>query len=209
MLKKLAVIFLVLIAGAFVLVLKTPPAEDVVETIPAASTDWGLSFSDEGQPPVGNATADYLKEFDAYYLAPDKRIYLTFDAGYENGYTEKILDVLKAEEVPGPFFLVGNYIKENPDLVKRMEAEGVFSPVKSLQVNYLKPCTFGDEVDVTVGVKDFNGVVITISYDMRVNGEPVFSGTSEHVFLDRTGKFVRMKKVMPEFCAAIEQQINT
>lgn len=91
---------------------------------------------------------------------------------------------------------------------KRMEAEGVLSPVKSIQVNYLKPCTFGDEVDVTVGVKDFNGVVITITYDMRVNGEPVFSGTSEHVFLDRDGKFVRMRRVMPEFCAAVEQRIG-
>ena len=90
---------------------------------------------------------------------------------------------------------------------RRMEAEGVLSPVKSLQVNYLKPCTFGDEVDITVGVKDFNGVVITITYDMRVNEEPVFAGTSEHVFLDREGKFVRMRRVMPAFCEAIEQRI--
>lgn len=90
----------------------------------------------------------------------------------------------------------------------RMEAEGVVSPVRSLQVNYLKPCTFGDEVDITVGVKDFNGVVLTITYDMRVNGEPVFSGTSEHVFLDRSGKFVRLKRVMPEFCAAVEARIE-
>ena len=91
---------------------------------------------------------------------------------------------------------------------KRMEAEGVLSPVKSMQVNYLKPCTFGDEVEITVGVKDFNGVVITMAYDMRVNDAPVFSGTSEHVFLDREGKFVRMKRVMPEFCAAVEEQIG-
>ena len=90
---------------------------------------------------------------------------------------------------------------------KRMEAEGVLSPVKSMQVNYLKPCTFGDEVEIKVCVKDFNGVVITMAYDMRVNGEPVFSGTSEHVFLNREGKFVRMKRVMPEFCAALEAQI--
>lgn len=90
---------------------------------------------------------------------------------------------------------------------KRMEAEGVLSPVKSLQVNYLKPCTFGDEVEVTVGVKDFNGVVITMAYEMRVKGEPVFTGTSEHVFLDREGKFVRMRKVMPAFCEAVEQRI--
>ena len=90
---------------------------------------------------------------------------------------------------------------------QRMEAEGVLSPVKSIQVNYLKPCTFGDEVDITVGVKEFNGVVITMMYDMRVIGEPVFSGTSEHVFLDRAGKFVRMKRVMPEFCKAVEERI--
>ena len=91
---------------------------------------------------------------------------------------------------------------------KRMEAEGVLSPVKSIQVNYLKPCTFGDEVDVTVGVKEFNGVVITMMYNMRVNDEPVFSGTSEHVFLDRKGKFVRMRRVMPEFCRAVEERIE-
>lgn len=90
---------------------------------------------------------------------------------------------------------------------KRMEAEGVLSPVKSLQVNYLKPCTFGDEVEITTGVKDFNGVIITMAYDMRVNGEIVFTGTSEHVFLDREGKFVRMKRVMPAFCEAVEKQI--
>ena len=90
---------------------------------------------------------------------------------------------------------------------QQMEAEGVLSPVKSLQVNYLKPCTFGDEVDITARVKDFNGVVITISYDMRLDGETIFTGTSEHVFLDRAGKFVRMKRVMPAFCETVEKQI--
>ena len=88
---------------------------------------------------------------------------------------------------------------------RRMESEGVFSPVKSLQVNYLKPCTFGDEVEITVGVKDFNGVIITIQHAMHVHGEQVFTGTSEHVFLNREGHFVRMKRAMPEFCAEIEQ----
>ena len=88
---------------------------------------------------------------------------------------------------------------------KRMEDEGILSPVKSLQVNYLKPCTFGDEVEITVGVKDFNGVVITITYDMHMNNELIFTGMSEHVFLDHSGKFVRMKRVMPEFCEAVER----
>ena len=56
-------------------------------------------------------------------------------------------------------------------------------------------------------MQDFNGVVITMAYDMRVNGEAVFNGTSEHVFLDREGRFVRMRRVMPDFCAAVEERI--
>lgn len=94
----------------------------------AASADgnWGLSFQQKGQPPVGNATADFLKQFDAYYAGdPSKKvIYLTFDAGYENGYTASILDTLKKHNVKAAFFVVGNYIKTSPDLVKRMVAEG-------------------------------------------------------------------------------------
>ncbi len=95
----------------------------------AADGNWGLSFQTEGQPPVANATAEYLRQFNGWYTGTeqdekDRCIYLTFDAGYENGCTEKILDVLKEEQVPAAFFLVGNYIEENPNLVKRMEAEG-------------------------------------------------------------------------------------
>ena len=95
----------------------------------AADGNWGLSFQEEGKTPVGNATREYLKQYDAWFCGTeqdvkDRCIYLTFDAGYENGYMRGILDVLKEEKVPAAFFLVGNYIEENPDLVKRMKAEG-------------------------------------------------------------------------------------
>ncbi len=92
----------------------------------AGGENWGLGFSTSGQPPTGTATADELKKFDAYYLGDTSKkvIYLTFDAGYENGYTAKILDALKKHNVKATFFLVGNYIKTSPDLVKRMNAEG-------------------------------------------------------------------------------------
>lgn len=88
--------------------------------------NWGLGFHTEGQPPNGNATADELKQYDAYYIGDTtkKVIYLTFDAGYENGYTSMILDALKKHEVPATFFLVGNYLSTAPDLVKRMVDEG-------------------------------------------------------------------------------------
>lgn len=94
----------------------------------AASADgnWGLSFQQEGQPPIGNATSDYLKQFQAHYAADtqEKIIYLTFDAGYENGNTPAILDALKKHNAPAAFFLVGNYLTTSPDLVRRMVAEG-------------------------------------------------------------------------------------
>lgn len=87
---------------------------------------WGLSFRTEGAPPVGNAGSAQLKQYDAVFLGDpgEKVIYLTFDAGYENGSTEKILDTLKKHQVPAAFFLVGNYIEQNADLVRRMTCEG-------------------------------------------------------------------------------------
>ena len=87
---------------------------------------WGLSFPSEGRPPVGPASNAQLARYDAAYLGDTGRkvLYLTFDAGYENGCTAKILDVLKRQEVPAAFFLVGNYIEKNADLVRRMVAEG-------------------------------------------------------------------------------------
>ena len=87
---------------------------------------WGLSFQQEGAPPVGNAGRDQLKVYDAAYLGDptQKVLYLTFDAGYENGCTEKILDILKDHQVPAAFFLVGNYMEKNADLVRRMVREG-------------------------------------------------------------------------------------
>ena len=76
--------------------------------------------------PEGPASAAQLSNFDAVYLGntAEKVIYLTFDAGYENGCTAKILDALKKHNVPAAFFLVGNYLETNPDLVRRMVSEG-------------------------------------------------------------------------------------
>lgn len=87
---------------------------------------WGLSFSQPGESPRGSATVQELAAYDGVYLGDpsEKVIYLTFDAGYENGATAKILDTLKAHKAPAAFFLVGNYIRRNGDLVRRMVAEG-------------------------------------------------------------------------------------
>ena len=87
---------------------------------------WGLSFRTEGKAPVGNASADALRRYDAVYLGDEteKKIYLTFDAGYENGCTAPILDALAKHNARAAFFVVGNYLEQNPELVRRMVREG-------------------------------------------------------------------------------------
>lgn len=98
----------------------------VYPAISVANTDWGLHFSKEGEVPGGNATGAFLKQYDAYYVGDtgEKTIYLTFDAGFENGCTEPILDALAKHNAKATFFLVGNYLETAPDLVKRMVEEG-------------------------------------------------------------------------------------
>lgn len=88
--------------------------------------NWGLSFQEDGQPPVANATFEELAVYDAYYAedTDENVLYLTFDAGFENGNTPAILTALKKHNVPATFFVVGTYLDENPDLIKQMVSEG-------------------------------------------------------------------------------------
>lgn len=92
----------------------------------SAEGNWGLSFQQEGEPPVANASAEELAVYNAYYakITDEKVLYLTFDAGYENGHMPAILDALKKHQAPATFFVVGNYLKDNPDLISRMVSEG-------------------------------------------------------------------------------------
>ena len=95
-------------------------------SVSAEITNWGLSFQQEGEPPIGNADSAALAQYNALYRAEtqEKILYLTFDAGYENGHTPAILDALKKHGAPAAFFLVGNYLETQPDLVRRMVEEG-------------------------------------------------------------------------------------
>lgn len=81
------------------------------------------------KPPSPPPDIELIRENDGFYINDtleegEKKIYLTFDAGYENGNLEKILDVLKAENVPAAFFILDNLIVKNTDLVIRMADEG-------------------------------------------------------------------------------------
>jgi len=87
-----------------------------------------------------------------------------------------------------------------------MEAAGVFSPVRAVSCQYKKPSTFGDALEISVTVAGFNGVLLTLAYAMTnaATGELVCQARSEHVFLKKDGGILRLKRDMPEFCAAIE-----
>ena len=94
--------------------------------IAVSAASWGLSFPQEGQTPVGNATSAQLAEYNARYVGDTSKkvIYLTFDCGYENGYTAQILDALARHNAPAAFFVVGAMVESAPELILRMADEG-------------------------------------------------------------------------------------
>ena len=114
--------------GAVAAELKNGNTEQIVlsDSVVVESQDWGLGFSEKGQPPTGMASVEELKAYDTYFLGnpEEKKIYLTFDAGYENGNTEAILKALEKHQVKATFFVVGHYLETAPELVKQMVAAG-------------------------------------------------------------------------------------
>ena len=102
-----------------------------VSAAPARFRWYCVHVKGHKQPSVGAELA-FVEELGGYYIdrqhtdanADDKVIYLTFDAGYENGNVEKVLNVLREENVPAAFFILQNLVVKNTDLVKRMVNEG-------------------------------------------------------------------------------------
>ncbi len=117
------------VLSAVAVILFIPVVGDVFDKSIAVSgtvTDWGLSFGESNAPPRGNVSSSELLKYDACFMGDESsnKIWLTFDAGYENGYTAKILDILKEKNVSATFFLVEHYMKTAPELVLRMADEG-------------------------------------------------------------------------------------
>src|SRR5699024_8593667 len=93
---------------------------------PVFGYGWGYKRNADNTLPEVGKFGKILEKYDAVYadLDAEKEIYLTFDNGYEQGYTEEVLDVLNNEKVPATFFVTGHYVKTAPELVKRMAEEG-------------------------------------------------------------------------------------
>ena len=89
--------------------------------------EWGIKRTDNHeQPDLGAENKRIIDEYNGICIGNSQKpyIYLTFDCGYEAGYTEKILEVLKQNDVKATFFITGHYLNSQPDLVKRMIDEG-------------------------------------------------------------------------------------
>ena len=110
--KKVFTIFMVVMMG--------------VCSVTSLAYGWYFKGADNGQRPILCPEADFVDNYDVIKIGNenDKKIYLTFDAGYENGNVEKILDILKANDVKGTFFVLPNLVNRNTDLCKRMKEEG-------------------------------------------------------------------------------------
>lgn len=88
---------------------------------------WGIKRNDNHkQPELGSNNKNLLDKYEGIAMGndEDKYVYLTFDEGYEAGYTSKLLDILKENEVKAAFFITGHYLNTQSDLVKRMIDEG-------------------------------------------------------------------------------------
>lgn len=108
-------------------VTEKPKSQLNTTTLESKERDWFFIPKNDGTPStVDPSILNLITRQDGYYLGNtnEKVLYLTFDEGYENGYTGKILDILKANNVPASFFVVTPYIKTSSDLVKRMVNEG-------------------------------------------------------------------------------------
>lgn len=133
-LKKTALLILLLAAaflfgrGVAYVKYEKLDARAIPASAGTSSANWGLGFGQEGTQPSGNASVEELARYNAHYVGEnsEKVIYLTFDAGYENGNTQPILDALKKHHVPATFFVVGHYLESAPELVKQMVADGHF-----------------------------------------------------------------------------------
>ncbi len=108
-------------------VMRTSATEINIENLNNTKIGWGIKRNDNHeQPDLGKKNKELMDKYNGICMGNKEKpyIYITFDLGYEAGYTEKILEVMKQNEVKGVFFITAHYLNTQPDLVKRMIDEG-------------------------------------------------------------------------------------
>ena len=130
--NKLELIIIIIVSIFTIGVIQTQKGKEVQLTSASTATNntkicWGIKRNAEHlQPDVGAANRKTLEEKNGICLGnkDEKIIYLTFDNGYEAGYTNQILDTLKANEVKATFFITAHYLNTASEIVERMIKEG-------------------------------------------------------------------------------------
>ena len=115
------------VQGQDVPVMYTEEINEITEVTSSGKICWGLKRGENGNPPeVGTKASNLLEKYNGLYIGnvKEKTIYLTFDEGYENGYTDDILDTLREKNVKAVFFITGDYFEKCPELIRRMVEEG-------------------------------------------------------------------------------------
>ena len=94
--------------------------------------------------------------------------------------------------------------------MSRLEAEGITSPVVSVECRYLRPTTYDDRISILVTVEQYTGVKLRLSYTMTnaATGETVHTASSTHCFIDENTRPISLKKRLPEFDAALREYIT-
>ena len=102
------------------------PTDEKYSVLSTKSFGWGFKKIKGAPPEIDAETVDLFDKTNTYYIGDNgsKNLYLTFDEGYENGYTAQILDILKEKKVPAAFFITGPYLSKESVLVDRMVNEG-------------------------------------------------------------------------------------
>ncbi len=125
---KLMAIMFVLVAMT---ILSTQNKEETILTsaqgLSTKKIGWGIKRNDNHeQPDLGKLNKELIEKNNGIAMgnSSDKNIYLTFDEGYEAGYTQQILDILKNNNVKATFFITAHYLNTQPELVKKMIDEG-------------------------------------------------------------------------------------
>lgn len=129
---KIGIMFLLIIGIFSLSVISTEQGENVTSTnagenVSNKKIGWGIKRNDNHeQPDLGSNNRKLLEENNGIALGNQEKkyIYLTFDEGYEAGYTPKILETLKNNDVKAAFFITAHYVNTRPDLVKQMIDEG-------------------------------------------------------------------------------------
>ncbi len=145
----------------------------------------GKQVDEQNRPLTCNQYQVKYKDFDAMFIMPadEKKMYLTFDEGYENGYTPKILDTLKEKNCPAVFFVTMPYVKENPKLIQRMIDEGHVVGNHSVRHKSTPTLTVEEQVKEIVDLHNY--MVENFNYQMTLFRPPMGEWSTQTLYVTK------------------------